>query len=264
MIDFIVPLPDGARLAASETGEGEPVLLVSGLGGTGGFWAPVVATLPRRRCVVFDQRGVAASTRGEACVDIAQLARDAWAVLDARGIFRAHLVGHSTGGCIAQEMALQAPDRVAGLVLGGTWGGTDAYMQALFAMRLTLLDASPALYEQTGAFLSYPARWLMEHPAAIQPSAGDWPAARVAVVRERIAALLAYDRRADLPRLAAPALVLGARDDQIVPFALQQALAAALPRATLHGFDGGGHFFPVVRTADYTAVLTDWLGQYSL
>ncbi len=263
MTDFTVALPDGARLAARETGEGDPVLLVSGLGGTGGFWRPVVAAMPWRRCVVFDQRGVAASTRGEAPVDIAQLARDAWAVLDARGIGRAHLVGHSTGGCIVQEMALQAPGRAAGLVLGGTWGGPDAYMQALFAMRLALLDASPALYEQTGAFLSYPAPWLRENAAAIQPPAGDWPAARVAVVRERIAALLAYDRRADLPRLAAPALVLGARDDQIVPFALQQALAAALPRAALQALDGG-HFFPVVRTADYAAALTDWFGQHSL
>ncbi|WP_406940022.1 alpha/beta fold hydrolase, partial [Bordetella pertussis] len=60
-----------------------------------------------------------------------------------------------------------------------------------------------------------------------------WPAQRVAVVRERIAALLAYDRLDDLPGLDAPALVLGARDDQIVPFALQQQLARVLPGAQL-------------------------------
>lgn len=263
MTDFTVSLPDGARLAARETGAGDTVLLVSGLGGTGAFWAPVTAGLQGKRCVVFDQRGVAGSTRGQAAVDIARLAADAWAVLDARGIERVHLVGHSTGGCIVQEMALSAPARAASLVLGGTWGGRNAYMQSLFAMRAALLQASPALYEQAGAYLSYPAAWLLAHPEAVPAEAPPWPAQRVAVVRERIAALLAYDRLDDLPRLDVPALVLGARDDQIVPFALQQQLARVLPRALLRPLEHGGHFFPIVRGADYIAALLDWLGYHS-
>ncbi|WP_057110140.1 alpha/beta fold hydrolase, partial [Bordetella pertussis] len=177
-------------------------------------------------------RGVAGSTRGDAAVDIARLAADAWAVLDAR--------------------------------LGGTWGGRNAYMQSLFAMRAALLAASPALYEQAGAYLSYPAAWLLAHPEAVPAAAAPWPAQRVAVVRERIAALLAYDRLDDLPGLDAPALVLGARDDQIVPFALQQQLARVLPGAQLRPLEHGGHFFPIVRGADYVAALLDWFGHHSL
>ncbi|WP_222134601.1 alpha/beta fold hydrolase, partial [Bordetella pertussis] len=94
--------------------------------------------------------------------------------------------------------------------------------------------------------------------------AAPWPAQRVAVVRERIAALLAYDRLDDLPGLDAPALVLGARDDQIVPFALQQQLARVLPGAQLRPLEHGGHFFPIVRGADYVAALLDWFGHHSL
>lgn len=264
MSEFSVHLHDGARLAAREQGVGQAVLMVSGLGGSAGFWKPVISAMPDTYCISFDQRGVADSTRGEVPVNIAQLASDAWAVLDARKVVRAHLVGHSTGGCIVQEMALMHPERVGSLVLGGTWAGPNAYMQALFAMREALLDASPELYEQTGAFLSYPSQWLIEHPGILERSGADWPPSRVRVIRERIAALLAYDRRHDLSMVKAPVLVMGASDDQIVPFTLQQELVRLVPNAKLLSLESGGHFFPVVRSAEYAKALLEWFRTYPL
>lgn len=264
MSTFSVDLPDGARLTAAQAGEGETLLMVSGLGGTAGFWQPVTSQLPDWHCVSFDQRGVASSTRGQAAVTIAQLAMDAWAVLDALHVPTAHLVGHSTGGCIVQEMALIQPERVSSVVLGGTWAGPNVYMQQLFGMRSTLLCESPSLYDQTGAFLSYPATWLLEHPELMIRKTECWPQERVQVVAERIDALLSFDRRASLENLKAPALVLGALDDQIVPSFLQCELKDLLPNAKLHQWNCGGHFFPVVQSAAYAQALSEWFLTHSL
>jgi len=256
-----VDLPDGARLVGDDIGEGDTILWVSGLGGAARFWQAVTERLPTWRCLTFDQRGIDRSSRGRAPVTIAQLAHDAWSLLDAAGSARAHLVGHSTGGCIVQDMALQQPSRVASLVLSGTWAAPNPYMQHLFALRLALLERAPALYEQAGVFLSYPSDWLLTHPERMAAASSPWSPARVSVVRERIAALLAHDRTAALGQVQVPVLVLGAHDDQIVPFALQQSLAAQLSQAQLQSWRSGGHFFPIVQASAYATTLHDWFAS---
>jgi aminoacrylate hydrolase len=80
---FSVPTADGAVLQAIREGSGPALMMVSGLGGTAGFWAESAAMLAGRGEVIsFDQRGIGGSTRGTAACDIAQLARDVLAVLD--------------------------------------------------------------------------------------------------------------------------------------------------------------------------------------
>ncbi|CAK7006267.1 alpha/beta fold hydrolase [Kerstersia gyiorum] len=258
---FRVQLPDGAVLSGSSTGEGSPVLLLSGLGGSEAFWQDVRQGLPGYRCIAFDQRGIGASTRGSAVVTVAQLAQDCLAVLDALGVGPVHAVGHSTGGCIVQEMALMQPDRLHSLFLGGTWAGPDEYMAALFSLRDEILQRSPECYERLGLLLSYPAQWLREHPEKLAAAAQvSWTPARVAVVRERIAALLAHDRRGQLQAVRSPCLVVGAADDQVVPLHLQRELARLLPAARLEVLETGAHFFPVARRLKYLEILQSWLG----
>lgn len=255
-------LPDGAELALHSDGRGPAILLISGLGGTAGFWAPLVPRLAERHQVVrFDQRGIGASTRGTAPCTIAQLAADALAVLASLGLAQAIVLGHSTGGCIAQHMAAAAPERVSGLVLSGTWLQPSRFMRELFRSRAALLHASPEEYAAQAVFTSYPPEWLDAHwdvlERAIQ-AAPTTPAAR-AVIAERIEALLAFDGSAPAARIAAPTLVLGAADDLIVPAFLQRELASALPGSRLHLFPDGGHFFPVSRADLYLDQLTRWI-----
>src|SRR3954462_9852405 len=106
------------------TGDGPPVLLVMGLGLSGGAWGRTVETLsPRFRVITFDNRGVGRS-RGltPACTTEA-LADDAAAVLDALEIEQANVYGLSLGGMVAQQSALRLPRRVRSLVLGATTPG---------------------------------------------------------------------------------------------------------------------------------------------
>ena len=253
---FEVALPDGARLRCWSEGSGPPLLLVSGLGGTAGFWKGASATLSRQfRVLRFDQRGIGASSRGSAPCTIAQLAADCLAVLDAAGIESCVMLGHSTGGCIGQALGTMAPERLRGLILSASWLRPGRYMSALFGARRAILDPLPEAYAASSALMAYPP--VFEAAAAAAPQT---PEARQ-IVRERIDALLAFDGSADAGALTMPLLVLGARDDLIVPAFLQEELAAALLEPTLILLDSGGHFFPNSRPDAFTAKVAEWIGM---
>lgn len=251
-----IPRPDGAVLRAFASGDGPALLLVSGLGGTAAFWNPVVEALSNRfRLIRFDQRGIAASTRGTAPCTVATLAADAAAVLSDFTSDAAILVGHSTGGCMVQEMALSDPAVASGLVLSGTWARPSRYMTELFRSRRAVLRAAPQEYAALGALTSYTPAWLNRNWSVFDATVAGAPVspAAQAIVAERIKALLAFDRSADLAGLEVPAAIIGAEDDLIVPSFLQRELGTMLPAAPVVILDGGGHFFPVTRTAEFVA-----------
>ncbi|RXT53872.1 alpha/beta hydrolase [Bosea sp. Tri-44] len=261
--EFQVPLRDGAMLRALSQGQGRPLLLVSGLAGSAAFWDDNAATLARSFKVLrFDQRGIGASDRGNAPCTIDQLAQDCLAVLDAAGVERATVLGHSTGGCIGLSLARQAPERLDGLIVSGGWLKQNRYMTALFETRLAILDQHPRAYAATAALMAYPPTWLQAHWSVYEAAVAAAPATPEAkqVVRERIDALHAFDGSGWAGEIALPTLILGARDDLIVPAFLQEELAAAMPGARKTLLDSGGHFFPISRPDAFTANVAEWIG----
>jgi pimeloyl-ACP methyl ester carboxylesterase len=261
--EFQVKLPDGAVLRGLSQGQGRPLLLVSGLAGSAAFWDDNAATLARSFQVLrFDQRGIGASDRGSAPCTIDQLARDCLAVLDAAGIERAAVVGHSTGGCIGLSLARQAPDRLEGLIISGGWLKQNRYMTALFETRLAILDQHPRAYAATATLMTYPPTWLEAHWSVYEAAVAAAPETPEAkqVMRERIHALRAFDASDWAGEITVPTLILGARDDMIVPAFLQEELSAAMPGARKTLLDSGGHFFPVSRPDAFTANVAEWIG----
>ena len=109
------------------TGSGAPVLLITGLGLSGGAWWRTVPVLARDLSVItFDNRGVGRSSAYMHAYATEVMADDAVSVFDAAGVDRAHVYGISLGGMVAQQIALRHPDRIGGLVLGATHpGGPD-------------------------------------------------------------------------------------------------------------------------------------------
>src|SRR5690606_16948185 len=104
-----------------EAGEGEPLLLLHGLGGSHLDWEyqiPFFAT--RYRVLAPDLRGFGDSPRGRGRMSVRGHALDIAAFLDAMGIERCHLIGHSMGGAIAQQLALDQPQRVERLVIANS------------------------------------------------------------------------------------------------------------------------------------------------
>jgi aminoacrylate hydrolase len=256
---------DGARLGYQCVGDrkGPPLLLIAGLAGEAKFWRPVMDDLASRHSViVFDQRGFGVSGTTDSICTIDLLAADALAIMDAAGVEQAIVAGHSTGGAIAQSLALDHPSRVSRLVLSSTWAKADAYMKYLFALRSNVMRAGgKRLYADLTRVIGYPLAWLREHPERLALSDNDVDIEVDDRVFTRIEALLEFDRTAALATIQQPTLVLGARDDQIIPNYLHVELQEAIPGATARFCAEGGHFFPSIRPKTFVEPLRDWLEQ---
>ncbi|MFY7962484.1 MAG: alpha/beta fold hydrolase [Elsteraceae bacterium] len=261
MTDRFLDLPDGARLRYAVEGAGPPLLLIAGLGGAMSVWGPQVETLAGEfELIRFDQRGVAGSTRGESPVTIETLADDATAVARAVTDQPFSILGHSTGGVIAMTMT-QGPAPIDRLIISASWLRPDAYIEALFALRLKVLRlAGFSAYEQLGKLLACSTPQLAL--ADIQPPV-DLPPGREAAEwsrwSERIAALLAFDGTELAPKIQRRTLVIGAPDDQIIPYTHQKAIAAAIPGAQLKTIPEGGHFFPRTQKELFAAEVIQFL-----
>ena len=123
MTDHRIARSDAPILFYRDEGHGPPVLLVHGVGADGSSWDTIAATLADDfRPIRLDLRGHGRSGHIEGGCTLDDFVRDAVDVLDASGIARAHVVGFSLGGMIAQALALQHADRVDRLVLAERGG----------------------------------------------------------------------------------------------------------------------------------------------
>jgi aminoacrylate hydrolase len=246
-----------AQLSYESTGEGEPLLLVPGLGGQGSFWAQQVKDFARDfRVIVHDHRGTGASTHSRIRYSVEQMADDVLKLMDALGIESAHFVGHSTGGAIGQVIAQDHPQRLKSLVLSATWAGQDPYFKRLFASRReTLVTCGVESYLRASALMLAPAWWVRANDALLteqhrQAAAASPP---IEVLTSRIDAIVRFDRRARLGEIRTPTLVVVAGDDAITPRFFSEELAERIGGAKLVVLDAGGHYAPVCLPEPYNA-----------
>lgn len=239
-------------------GEGNSVAFISGLGGKAAFWDEQIREFARRfRIVTYDHRGIGRSA-GAPPYTVVQWADDLLAVLDDAGIGRAHVVGHSTGGIIAQTLSTMHPERVETLVLSGTWLRPDQRFRDLFELRKqVLLMLGENAYRTLGELLASPGPiegWSASKEAPISDDQRQ-------IVLGRIDALLGFGGIASAADIATPALVLASDDDYIVPGYLSEILAAEIRSARLVRFASGGHFFPKTRARDYNDVILNFWNE---
>jgi len=244
-----VTLSDGDRLYHEVHGDGPALLLVPGLSGVGSFWADHVPALAERfTLVVHDHRGTGRSSRSNIDYTIDQMADDVVRLLDELGIGRAHLVGHSAGGAIGQTLAVTRPERIGRLVLSATWSAADPYFRRLFEVRSGILRQGAAAYAHANALFFWPSWWTRDHladtEAAERQAADEMPS--LEIMLSRIEAILRFDRRADLPRITAPTMIIAARDDVVTPPYYSEELGRLIPGAELVILPQGGHFYPKV------------------
>jgi 3-oxoadipate enol-lactonase len=250
-----------------EAGSGPTLVLLNGEGGNTLDWAALLPALTDRfRVVTFDARGAGRSSAPPGPYTTRQLADDAAAVLDQVGAARAHIVGFSLGGMVAQELALAHPDRVDRLVLVATharpacpalWDAwTTFFVQAqergldragtvLWFMAWMFTPAFMARHEQV---LEAVGLWLDDPllaPAHGRAAQGE--AARVHDTLER------------LPLIAAPTLVVVGDQDILTPVANAQELVEGIPEARLQVLEGGGHLAHVECEAAFTEALLTFL-----
>ncbi len=182
--------------------------------------------------------------------------------LDAAGIARADILGHSVGGMLAQEFALTFPDRVRALVLYATtpaFGGRDpAFAEQFLAERLAPLDAGQDMAtlarEMMPAMLG-PAAPPEAAPAAIAGMAATPEDAYRATVR----CLTTFNRREDIGRIAAPTLLVAGEHDPLAPPRTMERMRDAIAGARLILLPGAGHLAHLEYPAAFNAAVTGFL-----
>ena len=247
----LAPAPDGrTQLYWESTGEGAPVLLVMGLGLSGGAWWRTVPVLARRlRVITFDHRGVGRSRAFSAVYTTEAMADDAVSVLDAAGIERAHVYGISLGGMVAQQLALRHPERVRSLVLGATSPGGPRSVrpddEVVDFVRRRLRMRSDDAARASVAF-NYGPRCRREHPERIEEDIAQRLQSPFSdrAYREQLFAAGLHNCYGRLPRIAAPTLVVHGRHDRMVPVGNGELLAERIPGARLRILDDSGHLYP--------------------
>ena len=177
-VDLDLP-GDGVRLRATRwRGDGTPVLLLHGLASSRRFWDLVVPDLAGLPVVALDQRGHGDSERPDGPYDGATVARDALTALDALGISRAVVVGHSWGASTALRLAATAPERVLSVVcVDGGLGGRDGSL----TREQVREQLTPPRHELTADGIRSmlasrsDAWWTPEAADAVLPLFGTWP-----------------------------------------------------------------------------------------
>ncbi len=237
----------GTGLYYEANGAGEPLLLLTGIGGTTRSWARQLPAFSRDfRTIVCDPRGSGRSDLPTAPFTTLDMAIDALAVLDDAGVERAHLLGLGSGGMVAQHLAVRWPERVGALVLACSFARVDAHARRLFETWADLLDALG--WREVGRLMSlwtFTPRFFEEQPEELQRIEDgrlDRPQPPAAY-RAQMEALLAHDTEADLPRITAPTLVLLGEEDIETPLRFARVLADRIPNAELQVLPRTGHRF---------------------
>lgn len=261
-------LPDGAPPVHYEIGgDGPPLLMLNGLVASGFLWPKAwLARFEARYTVIRVSNPGTGHTPLGGSLTMALMAQGALAVLDACGGRRAHVLGYSMGGMVAQTIALEAPERVASLVLCSTTTGgvNDTHPEFLAALTGSQGDAERA----AGSFLhllTNPTFW-DESPEMVAELAMAWQEAPTpaptALAQIGAAAMFnALDRIGGFP---GPVLILHGTEDRLIVPDGGRRLASMLPQAQLEIFEGIGHLLPFEATERAGDLIDEFLAAIPL
>jgi len=248
-----------------EAGSGTPLVLLTGLAGDIQGWAFQVRDLsPHFRVIAPDNRGAGRTSAPDRPYSIPQMADDVAALLDSLGVAKAHVLGFSLGGAVAQELALADPGLVDKLVLVNTMASIEGYVRTAIGAwvaarrsnmsreqlaRLTAVwTYSPELLDDEERFERAIANGLV-NPYAQQDHA----------FLRQATALLAHDTSDRLGDVKAPTLVLHAEQDAFIPPRNGEKLASLIPGATFQTLPGS-HIGLFEYPAEYNEAITGFLG----
>lgn len=246
---------NGIGLSYEIHGEGQPLVLISGLGYSLWQWHRMVPFLSEHfQVITFDNRGVGQSDKPEGPYSAQMLAADTAGLLDALGIEKAIVMGHSMGGFIAQAMALDFPQKVEKLILCSTNFGGPRHVPVTAEAMAVLTDVSsdPLTRFKNGLVVSTAPGWSEKNAEMVQ----QWIEWRVANPIEpapyqaQLAIGLSLLPEADafenqLTRINVPTLILFGGHDKVVPPANAFLLAEKIAGSQVVIFPDAGHFFPI-------------------
>jgi pimeloyl-ACP methyl ester carboxylesterase len=228
-------------------GQGFPLVLIAGIGYHSGCWFSVLPHFSRElQVVVFDNRGVGRSDEPVMDYSIEMFADDTAGLLRAIGITRAHVLGRSMGGAIAQQMALRHPEMVEKLVLVSTLSETSPFgLLVLDVWQQVGLKAGMDVLHKLLVMESLSPRFFGQRPEVVDEilhRGGEHPQPAEAFVRQA-GAVARHNATPLLHRIKAPTLVLAGEKDIPTPVGASKLLASRIPNARFRVVPRVGHGF---------------------
>jgi pimeloyl-ACP methyl ester carboxylesterase len=249
------------RMAVEIQGEGQPVLMIHGLGGTANTFTPVLAAVARHRAIRFDLPGSGRSQRPEGPLSLALFVEKSLAVLQRAGTARAHVVAHSMGTIVAVHLAATAPGKVASLALFGPLLAPPEPARAALRARAAQArqgDMRPIADALVQASLSAETR--ARRPAAVA-------FVRESLMRQdpegyaRTCEALALMEPADTSRIECPALLVTGDEDAVAPPQAVRMMGERIAGSRVEVLRGCGHWTPVEKPEACTDLLTRFLHE---
>ncbi|MDQ3942890.1 MAG: alpha/beta hydrolase [Actinomycetota bacterium] len=239
---------------------GPHLLLIGGLGFGRWGWFKQIPTLSRHfRAVSFDVRG-----EPDPAQSIADLSAEAVALLEHLKVRKAHVLGTSLGGFVAQRLALDRPDLVDRLVLVCTsYGGPGPELMSpdalgrMFGMGSLSPESAVRRGLETATSEAYREGYSEEFERIVHWRLADSPS--LPAYYQRAMAGARFDASSEVGNIASPTLVIHGSDDRYVPVANAVALAEAIPDARLRILDGAGHLVFIERAREVNKEIVSFL-----
>ena len=244
-------------------GDGPTVLMLHGVGGGHLAFAPQVETLASSgyRAVAWDMPGYGHSAPIEP-YNFKGLAQSCIALIESLNCGGVALLGHSMGGMVAQEVVARRPELVNKLILCATspsFGKPDAHWQRNFiAQRTAPLDAGKSMADLAEVLVPQmvgPGSL----PEGVRLATHCMSQVPASTYRRALEAILSFDRRAQLPQIQVPTLLLAGEHDRNAPPAMMKKMAEAIPRSTFLEMAGVGHLLNLEAPDEFDGLVLNFL-----
>ena len=251
---------NGVNINYRMEGEGEPLVMIMGFSATRSGWIRQIPFFRKHyRVVTFDNRGAGKSDKPSGPYSTRMMADDTLGLMDLLAIEKAHIMGASMGGMIAQELAINYPQRVMKLILACTYASQDetsgdTLEQAKF---LQLTPGEKASATIGLAFNKPFYRFMFGLLARIQTTFGDTSGA--AGITAQSEACLKHNTLDRLPLIAAPTLVIVGTGDRIIKPVSSEVIAGRIPDAKLVRVEEGSHCFPFEMKNEFNREVLNFL-----
>ena len=269
---------NGINIAYTEKGRGYALVLIMGLGANKESWFMNIPTLSKYyRVIVFDSRGVGATDRSGEFYTMGSMAEDTVGLLDALDIERAHIVGVSLGSMIAQEVAINFPQRVNKLILAATTPGmSDAANKDMWDKKNAEMRRNTGLGEDFNERImsdsdSFDVVKIMVRITAnafnrivfkIPMVLGEryyFNKVGPSGVLDQLRAVSKHNTIDWLDQIKSPTLVMAGTDDKIVPIEFSRIVAGHIPGAKFVEFKHGSHSFFMERSKRFNREVIEFL-----
>lgn len=258
---------NGINIDYKVEGQGEPLIMISGAGANKSAWRYQTRVFKKHyRAITFDHRGVGKSDKPAGPYNFKTMADDTIGLMDHLNIEKAHVIGMSAGGMIAQELAINHPERVNKLVLACTFARRDetsGFSSEVENAIKTYKESSHDKASQrrlAGVFMDLQInKWsyrifilpLFKIAIRFMPTGTG--------VEAQFEAVGAHDAVDRLGMIKAPTLVITGTEDRVIKPISSEVIASLVPNAKLVKVSGGGHSFPIEMSGEFNREVLNFL-----